>query len=171
MIKRTSQAGFSLVEMALYVAILSFMLMIIINILEVMNKSVRRLHAEKSVQSSGVLALERIVRESRDAQSIVVASSTLATSPGVVVLSGVDASSNPRTVIFSLQSGVLHIKENGVDQGALTQSDAKVTSLIFERLTTTHSEALRTQITIESGTSTHYRSEKFYSTTILRGSL
>jgi Tfp pilus assembly protein PilW len=169
MTKPLRQKGFSILEMMLYIVILSFMLAIIINILVVMNKSVRQLHALKSVETSGTFAMERIVRESRNASSIITASSTLDASPGVLVLS--DGSTSPRVVQFSLQNGQLRMKENGIDLGALTQGDASVTSLVFTKITTTHSTAVKAQMTIESGTSTFYRSGKFYSTVIFRESL
>lgn len=171
MIKLKKQKGFSLVEMVLYVAILAFMLAIIMNMLVAVTRSVRRLHSLKSVQTSGQLSLERIVRETRNASSYVSASSTLNSSPGVLYLSGVDASSSPRSVEFYLTNGAIHVKENGIDQGSLTQSDAKVTSLIFRATSTMHSQAVKTEIIIESGTSTSYRTSHFYATAILRGSI
>jgi len=167
----TKDKGYSLIEMVLYVTILSFMLAIIINMLVIMNKSVRQFHALKSVQTSGELSLERIVREVRNAESYVTASSTLNTSPGNLVLSGVDASSTTRTVEFFVKDNGVHMKENGVDLGSLTASDARVTNLVFRQTATPHSQLIRTEMTVESGTSTYYRSSKFYATAILRGSI
>ncbi len=172
---KKSQQGFSLIEMALYIAILSFMLVIIVSILVTMNKSIRQIKVVKSIENSGIFSMERIVREIRDAQNIVTASSTLSSTPGAtdpntLVVSATTGTST-RTVSFSVQGGLLHIKENGVDQGSLTQSDARVTSLTFFKITTPHSTAVRTKMTVESGTSTYYRTGTFYATTILRGSL
>ncbi len=87
------------------------------------------------------------------------------------MLESTDTNGNPRTVKFKLINNRLNLEENGVDQGALTRVDSKVTRLVFTSIVSTSSRAIRTEITIESGTSTNYRSGKFYSTTILRGSL
>ena len=58
--------------------------------------------------------------------------------------------------------------ENGGEVGALTQTDARVSSLVFRRFSQSGSEGIRTEITIESGTSTHYRSNNFYSSAVSR---
>jgi competence protein ComGC len=171
MTKLRHTQGFSLVEMIIYVTILSFMLVVIVSILVTITKAGRGIKAAREIQDSGSLSLERIVRETRQATSVNTASSTLDTSPGVLMLTSTDSSGNAETVQFYLQSNALHLKINGVDKGALTRSDTSVTNLIFTKITTVHSQAVRTQMTIESGTSTSYRSSKFYTTTVLRGSL
>ena len=60
------------------------------------------------------------------------------------------------------------MKEKKVDLGALTESDVAVTNLIFQRFATSTTEGIRTQMRLESGTSTHYRTETFYSTSLVR---
>ena len=94
--------------------------------------------------------------------------SILNADPGKLVLVGTDSSGNPRTVEFYLSDGQLLLKENGVDLGALTQSDAQVSSLVFRRFSSAEAEGIKAEITIESGTDSHYRSENFYSSTVLR---
>ena len=84
------------------------------------------------------------------------------------MLEGTDIDGNPRTVEFSLSSGTLMFSENGVELGALSQSDARVSNLIFHLFSGPNSEGIKIEMTIESGTSTHYRSGKFYSSGILR---
>lgn len=168
--KKYIQNGFSLIEMLIYIAIMSLLLVIIANMLNSMIRTERIADSSKAVENAAVFGLERIVREVRDA-SLVSASSTLDVTPGVLSLSGVDTSGSAKAVEFSLNQGVLHIKENGVDKGALTESRAKVTSLIFSLINSSSSKSVKTKMTVESGTSTNYRKETFYSTTILRGSI
>ena len=162
--------GFSLVEMIIYIAILTLMLGVIISMLSSMIRTERIADSSKAVENAAIFGLERIVREVRDA-STVAASSTLNTSPGLLSLSGTDGNGQPKTVEFSLQQGVLHIKENGTDKGALTENKAKVTSLIFNLISNTNSKSIKTVMTVESGTSTTYIQKTFYTTTILRGSI
>lgn len=163
-------AGFSLIEMLIYISLLVFMLIVIINILNGISKSGRLLKSSKNIDNSALVSMERIVREIRLAESVS-ASSTLGVNPGTLILSGVDDLNNPRTVEFGLDSGLIIMHENGVGLGPLNLSEARVTNLVFNLLTSSSSRAVRTQMTIESGTSTWYKSEKFYSTTILRKSL
>ncbi len=169
--KNNKKKGFSIAEILIYITILVFMLTVVINILFTILKSQRSFNASKSVESSALVSMERITREIREAQSINTSSSTLAVHPGLLTLESTDTNGNPRTVKFSLVNNKLNLEENGIGQGALTRLDSKVTRLVFTSIVSTSSRAVRTEITIESGTSTNYRSGKFYSTTILRGSL
>ncbi|PIQ66595.1 MAG: hypothetical protein COV96_00630 [Candidatus Zambryskibacteria bacterium CG11_big_fil_rev_8_21_14_0_20_42_18] len=168
MITNHKSRGFSLVEMIIYMFILVLMLAVIMNIIISVISSGRIIKALRNIENSTLISLERITRETRQAQSVNTDSSILGTNPGELVLQGVDADGNPRTVKFYLSSGVLMLSENGVDVGALTKSDASVSSLVFKRFSGANSEGIRTEIAIESGTSTHYRSNNFYFSAILR---
>ncbi|MBX4200411.1 hypothetical protein KW790_03065 [Candidatus Parcubacteria bacterium] len=168
--KLSEKRGFSLVEMVLYVAILVLMMTVIINIFLSLSRTQRSMKSARTIQNSGIFALNRMAEETRGGLFVKTASSTFNVSPGVLVLNTIDASGNPKTVEFSLSNGVLRLKDNGVDQGALTQLDSRVTNLIFSLITSSSSQAVRTQMTVESGTSTWYKSKKFYSTVIIRGS-
>ena len=167
MISHTKQQGFSLLEMLIYIAILVLLLAIIMNIIVSVSNSMRIIKSLRNNEDSAVLSLERVGREVRQANSIDV-SSVFGSHPGRLVLVGTDADDAPRKVEFYLSGGRVFLKENDVDTGALTQTGSKVSSLIFYHFVGVNSEGVRTEMTVESGTSTHYRSEKFYSTTILR---
>src|SRR3989338_3004023 len=160
--------GFSLVEMLIYISILVLLLAVIMNIVVSVVRSGRVIKALRNVENSATISLERLVREIRQAESVNVGSSILGSNPGRLVLEGTDIDGNPRTVEFSLSSWTLMFSENGVELGALSQSDARVSNLVFHRFSGPNSEGIRIETTIESGTSTHYRSGKFYSSAILR---
>lgn len=160
--------GFSLAEMLIYISILVLMLAVIMNIVVSVVRSGRIIKALRNVENSATVSLERLAREVRQAESVNVSLSTLGSNPGKLVLEGTDEAGSPRTVEFYLLSGVLMFSENGVELGALTQSDARVSDLIFRLFSGPNSEGIRTEMIIESGTSTYYRSEKFYSSAILR---
>lgn len=157
-------------EMLIYLAILALMLWVIGSILNSMIQTERVAGSSKVVENAAIFGLERMVREIRDA-SAVEASSVLDLNPGVLVLSGTDSNGVAKTVEFFLDLGALHIKENGIDKGALTESKAIVTNLVFSVLSNPNSKSVKTVMTVESGTSTTYKKDTFYSTTILRGSL
>ena len=160
--------GFSILEMLIYIAILALMLSVIMNIIVSALRSERIIKALRNVENSATVGMERLVIEMRQAESVNVSLSILGSNPGKLVLKGTDGSGNPRTVEFYLSLGRLLLKENGVDVGALSQSDARVSNLVFHLFSGPNSEGIRTEMTIESGTSTHYRSKKFYSSVILR---
>jgi prepilin-type N-terminal cleavage/methylation domain-containing protein len=165
------QRGFSLVEMIIYIGILALMLTIIVNMLFIMSTSGRALVASKNIENAGAFSLERVTREIRNASSVDAGQSVLGSSPGVLALNGTDLNGSAHTIKFLLSSNSLHVVDNGVDQGSLTGVATKVTNLVFTQVVTPNSQAIRIQMTIESGTSTAYKSENFYTTTIMRGSL
>lgn len=165
---RSTAEGFSMVEMLVYIFILVLLLSVIMNIVISVINSGRIIKALRNVENSALISFERVTRETRWASSVDLASSVLGTDPGHLVLVGTDSLGNPRTVEFQLSSGVLMLSENGIEVGAITQADAQVNSLIFHHFSGLNSEGIRTEITIESGTSTHYRSNNFYFSAILR---
>ena len=160
--------GFSLIEILVYISILVFMLVIILEVVVSIVSAERIANSTRSIDNSAVLALERITREMRLSDNIKLTSSTLGTHPGVLVLEGEDADGDPRTVEFYLSSGRIFLRENGVSTGALTEEGSEVTSLVFKRFATSTMEGIRTEMAIESGTSTYYRTETFYSSAVKR---
>lgn len=167
-LKKSFIEGFSLVEMLIYMFILVLMLAVIMNIVISVINSGRIIRALRSIENSTLISLERITRETRQAENISALSSALGTHPGELVLQGTDSNGSPRTVRFYLSSGVLMFSENGIEVGALTQSDAFVSNLVFHHFSGANSEGIRTEITLESGTGTHYRSNNFYFSSTLR---
>jgi len=162
--------GLSLVETLIYVSIISVILVVIINALYSLSKSYRTIRSTVAIESSAVTSLDRIVREIHNALSVDDAQSTLNTSPGVLTLNTKDDDGVNLTVQFFVTNQVVHIRENGVDIGPLSDSYARVTNLVFRSITTSQSRAIKIEMTIESGQDTSYKSKKFYSTAVLRGS-
>ena len=167
-IKTQKGNGFSLIEMLVYVAILAFMLAVIIEVVLSVARSERVMRAVRSIENSAIVSLERISRELREAESVNENLSAFGAHPGILVLEKEGDSGNSVTTEFYLSNGRLMLRENGVEAGALTEAEARVTDLKFYYFSATTSAGVRTEITIESGTSTHYRVEKFYSTSITR---
>jgi type II secretory pathway pseudopilin PulG len=160
--------GFSLLEMIIYITVLVFMLVLIIEVVMSITSSDRVIKAVRNIESAAIVFVERVSREARELDEIDVASSVLGSHPGVLVLDGQDEVGAPRTVEFYLLNGRVMLEENGVVVGALTPSDAYVSNLVFTRFATSTIEGIRTQVTISSGTTTSYRVLNFYSSTLLR---
>jgi hypothetical protein len=160
--------GFSLIEMVVYIVILVFMLFIISEVVFSVARNNRVIKAVRAVEVSAVGTLERINREVRNADSIDMAASAFGIPSGVLSLDGENDTGIAYAVEFYLSDGRVRVRENGVDAGALTQASSTVTSLIFNRFSATSTEGVRIEMTVESGTSTAYRSEPFYSTVLIR---
>jgi len=166
---RMYNQGLSAIEMIIYVAILSVLTTTVAYSIISMMTSYRELRIVKHIERSGILAMERMTREIREATSIDTGQSTLGSSPGVLQLNAGQGGSS-RVVKFFVEDGALKVSENDVTQGPLTAERATVTSLIFRQIITSNSDAVRIEMAVEASTTGFSRSYNFYDTIILRGS-
>ncbi|MDO8620449.1 MAG: prepilin-type N-terminal cleavage/methylation domain-containing protein [bacterium] len=169
-IRRLSKRGFSLVEMIFYVIILSFALVAVMQTLIVVTRSYGVLRSEQRIEQEAAFSLERITREIRDASGIDDAGSIFGTHPGKLLLNSTDALGVARTVEFSVDTGKISLKENGVVTGLLTSGKATVTNLVFRKITTTRSKGVKVEMTLSAGTGVAARTENFFTTALLRDS-
>lgn len=160
----------TIIETLFYIMILVLLTAVTVGTLLSLSSIYRNLQSLESVNESAQSSLERIVRETRGATSIDTFQSTLGSSPGNLFLNTLDQNGATTTVQFFLTGQTMHIKEAGVDIGPLTASNVRVTNLVFRRIASSQSQAVKVEMTLESGTSTNYVSKNFYSTAVLRGS-
>ena len=92
---RAGSRGFSLVEVMVYIFILVFMLVVVIEVVVSITRASRVISSARAIENSAVLSIERLTREMRLADSVVVASSTLAVHPGRLALIGEDDEGDP----------------------------------------------------------------------------
>jgi len=163
------KAGFTLIELLVYTAIMLLVIGTVGSMLLAIGRGSNAISAEQSLEQASD-AMDRILRDTRSARSIDTANSTFGSTPGTLMLSTTDASNNALTEQFYLTGSSIHVKENGIDAGALTPGGARVTNLVFRHIATSLSEAVKVELTIESGSGSSYRSKKFYGTAVVRGS-
>jgi hypothetical protein len=156
--------------MLFYVALLALLLLIITETLLILVHSYAVLRSAQRIEADAGIALERLLREVRDAESITDAGSSFGVNPGKLLLSTSDVSGNPRTVEFYLTNGHLFLKENGVESGMLTGAKTTVSNLVFRKIITTRSTGVKFEMALESGTGTDKKSISFYGTAVLRNS-
>ncbi|KKU25887.1 MAG: hypothetical protein UX39_C0016G0008 [Candidatus Magasanikbacteria bacterium GW2011_GWA2_46_17] len=162
--------GFSLVEMIIYVGLLAIILVAMMNMLFGMSRAYGYLKFSRHIQSSAVTALDRMVRDIRNAQSVNTAESTLGTSPGVLTINTTTATSSSQKLQFYILNGTLRVKRDGGDLGPLTLSDVSVSNLVFRQINTGISQAVKIEMTLSAGTGPTARSVNFYNTAVLRDS-
>ena len=149
-----STAGFSLIEMLLYVAlvatIISSVVFFGIWIIQVSAKS--RVNSEVLVNARR--AMETMVYEIRKSQSVYAPTSVFDSSPGQLSLeqtnvAGSDESSN--FIDFFICGQALCLKREKTNPVALTNSSVRVTSLIFsQRLNSIDNPSLQIKLRVES---------------------
>ena len=121
------------------------------------------------ISDSSANAFERMGREIRNSESIDTGNSTFGVSPGVLTLNSTDESGSI-TREFYVLDGRVRVKEDGVDTGPLTVESVEVVSLVFTRIVSDISEAVKIEMTLEVVNGVDTKSENFYLTVVLRGS-
>lgn len=162
--------GFSLLEMIIYVTILSAVMVLVVGSMLSLARSYHSLVISRSINNSATIALDRVVREIRFANNVNVALSTLTTSPGQLVLNTKDAVGQTTTIDFYVDSGVLKIREGGIESGSLTKQGLLVTNLVFFRVADAAStEAIKIELTLEGSSGPRTKQKTFYTSALLRG--
>lgn len=162
--------GFSLVEAVIYTGLTILVLVAVVNMLLLLSRAYGQLKSSRHMQTSAVSALDRVVRDIRNSQSVDMGQSTLGVSPGVLTLNSTDTAGTAQTFQFYVLNGVLRVKKDSVDLGPLTLPDVTVSNLIFRRISTGISQAVKIDMTFTTGTGQSARSANFYGTAILRDS-
>jgi prepilin-type N-terminal cleavage/methylation domain-containing protein len=146
--KTLLQNGFSLVEMILYIAILSVLTSALTVVVSSLFGTKTYVAGQEAISQSGTFALERISREIRKAHEVDIFSSTLLSHPGVLTLNTVDGSNNPTTVRFFLSGTTLMMQEGSNASTPITKQSVAITNLAFSQFTNTNTEAVLVELSI-----------------------
>lgn len=161
--KNKKNKGFSLVEMIVYLAIMTVITITLVQSFIVVLKSNKSSFIDSVIRNSGYSIMENIIRETRKSEDINICSSSL--------LSLIQKDNN--VVIFSINDGVMTLSEGiGIqtDKGTLNSSDIKITDFNCNIINTTKSKAVKLKIELSTQVNDQNKTESFYSTVILRGS-
>jgi type II secretory pathway pseudopilin PulG len=166
--KHSKNDGYSLVEMVIYISILTLIFVFAVNTLLSYSQSYRVLSALRVAEHSGVDAMERITRDIRSATSVDSVNSTFGTSPGVLTLVETTLGVSTTTKFYA-QNGILKVDINGVYFGPLTLSNASTTNLVFTLLDNTESVAVKVDVTSQGTVGNITKSKTYHSTIIVGG--
>jgi len=168
--KSDLRKAFTLIETIIYMAILVILLAVAINTLLSIIGVYKHFVVVSNIEDSAITTMERITRDIRNAESVSAGSSTFDTNPGTLTLSTLDSDGSPTTIQFAVISGAIHVTEGGTDLGPLTTGNTTITNLVFRYATTTRSELVKIELTLEAGSGDSQRIESFQTSTIVRGS-
>ena len=144
-------SGVSFIEVILYVAIISMVMVAFVSLALNLRLSYNKLYITQEVQFNMKLALKVIGEQIRSASSIDYAGSVLGSDPGILSLNMKNASSTP--VIFKLDQddGILYFSEGSGYFVPVTSRHLKVSKLIFNNISaTTTKNNIAIDIKIES---------------------
>lgn len=161
--------GFSLIEVIVYVSIISIIAGVFGGMVIAISRSYSKLAVMREMDIAGITAMERMTRSIRSSTSIDIAGSTLDVNPGVLSLDYLDVNEVNTRTIFQVTNQNIQIRINDVDQGVLLPEGVTVSSLIFRRIDTGRSEAVRVEMRLVTRIGNTTADENYYSTIILRG--
>ena len=168
--KDNKRKGSTILETLAYISILVMIILVLISTLVVLTKSYRQVTVNRTLESSALLALDRITSTLRSSESIDFVNTTLNSSAGVLTLNARSTSSTLYKARFYVIGGVVQMDTNGIYEGQLTSSSTRVVSLMFRHIVTPVSGAVRVEITLEADVNGLTKTENFYTTTILKNS-
>lgn len=138
---RRGTEGFSLIELIVYIAIVSAVLIVAVVLSIDLLRGRAKSTSLEAVNQNARLALERMTTAIRNADLIQTGGSTFGTSPGRLSLQMPDSAVNP--TVFDVSGSTLRITEGTGSPQPLTSPDIEVTSLIFTHLNQAGSEGVR----------------------------
>lgn len=168
--KKINNRGVSLIETVLYITLLLLIMSVIVQTFISMGGVYKNIKLTRELESSGAIVMESMLREIRNAKSVVVGNSVLGTSPGILEISGVDESLNIYNVVFDGSSGSILVSKDGVTPVALTSSSVSISNLIFTYISNANSEGVRIELEVSGTIGALSKSKKFYGFAVLRGS-
>ena len=144
------EKGFTLIEMIIYMGIVSGVVISMIYFSLTIASSRNKAHVAQEVQSNGRTVLDILNQRIRSSTGLNSTSSTFDTHPGVLSLFMSDGSKSP--TVFDISGNTLRITEGSAAAVPITSDEVKVTNLVFTNLTsatTSARENVRIQMTIE----------------------
>ena len=165
---RTKQ-GYTIIELVVYSAIMAGIFVLVVSGMTALYSISIHARHSRSVNNASATGMERMIREIRDAESVLVSSSTLGNSHGSLVINSDNASTTGGTYTLSISGGKLQIT-NSAGSAALTGSDTKVEELIFWHFVSSNSEAVRIKMIIENSGATTTEFRTLYDSAVLRES-
>lgn len=164
--------GFSLVETMIYIGIFGVVSLFTVNIIFTAVKTYNNFKIVKDLKSAAEISLERMSREIRLANDIDISKSVLGASPGKIYLNTVDFDTDSsKNIEFFASNGALIMVQNGFSEEYLTSSSTEVTNLVFrEIVSSTTSKAIKIEMEFKARKGGFEKSEKFYTTAILKNS-
>jgi len=170
-ISYSSCGGSSLLETLIYAAILGMVAVFATGSILAMMRSYSSVKMSRDLNFSASVAIERMANEIRLANNIDDAGSVFAASSGKLKLNTVDSLGSATTIEFFLSGAGIFVKEGSGASEALTASSTEITSLIFNKITSSAvSKSVKISLTAKAKGGRMEKTEKFYNTAILRGS-
>ena len=161
--KNKNSQGYAILELIFYISFFAVLSIAVISSMLTMSRSFKET-AIYLKASRGAEIIERMVRETRNANAI----NTISTTS--LKLNTTNGAGVATTVEFTLAGTDIELRENNSLIGDLDAPNITIESLSFTEITTTAGKAIKMQLSVSLGDDPLNRTFDFYDTVVLRGS-
>lgn len=166
---KLTNKGFTVPELLVYIGIMTLALVSVVTLLVNSSKILQAIKTEKEVRVSAIAAMERMTREVKGSEAVILPESSFGVDDGELAVFSRLVEDSPRRVNFLINDqGELEIQYDGEPAGVLTSPGVVVDRLRFSHLAHGESESVRIELVLHP----EDRPSKeitFYSTAVLRG--
>ncbi len=166
---QTKHKGISILETVIYFSMLAVLTLVVTRSLMSLFKSYSVIKTQQDVETSAIQIIDKLTRDIRDSNAVVLASSSFNVPEGSVGLSIVNGSVTDQYAYYSTSS-VLKVSKNGVYLGDLSQPGVVVNSFIARYINGTSTQAIKIELNLQA--TPRYGvppiSKNFYTTVQLR---
>lgn len=150
--KQQGKRGFSILEMILYVGIISMVMVTVVSLaISLLNLRVKE-RAMASIQSNEARILGRLEDAARHATALNIGTSVFSADPGTISFDMADVGVDPTIFSLTADDGALQVQEAGGAVVTLTTDDISVTNFTVTNLTTAEDVGiLRVEMTLQVG--------------------
>lgn len=168
--KGDGSRGFTLVELIIYVFVVTMIMLMVLAGLFRITQMFTEFRLTRDLNDSSILILEKVVREIRWAHEVDMGQSILGVDPGRLVMNSTDDAGDPVVIEVSVSGGDLVLIRDGSVVGSLTTDSLVVDEVIFDRVATVHSEAVKISLTLLAASGNVSMEKTFSTTAVLRES-
>lgn len=159
---KNKKRGYAILELIFYVSFFAVLSIAVISSMLTMSRSFKETTVFLKA-SRGAEIIERMVRETRNANTINTINATS------LKLDTTDEAGAVATIEFTLAGTDIELRENDSLVGDLNAPNINVASLSFTEITTTAGKAVKVQLSISLEDDPSGRTFDFYDTVVLRG--
>lgn len=166
-----TKKGFSLVDTIVALGLLVLLTGILTQVILSESAAWARARAERNVVDAGQTILERLTSEIRLAESVNMSQSAFGSHPGRLYLNTFETpTSTAATTLDISLSGTDLVLDRGNAPATTISTGARVTNFVVYRMAATSSDAIRIELTVETGAGRFETEREFATAAALRNS-
>lgn len=165
----SSKKGLTIVELVIYATLLLLVMFIVVNVVFSITGSHRKIMLERLLEYNGVVLMDKLARDIRNADSVNLGLSVFNQNSGVLVLNSNNNGVN-YSVKFDLLNGILRFFDENNQISNISSDSVSINSLIFNHFSNSNSDGVKIDIEIQADYGNESKKINISNFVVLRGS-